>query len=197
MNLAVSFAALIGGAIVCGCVKVPTAEAAGKLAAGPAVATIAGEFSSYRRMTAEDVLVNPELAMLCIGVSRGHVDIARQTKGPHAHTAIRVFMNESAARTFSRGSAAYAPGAVIVKQKTLLPTQDAGQAGRGVAAQNGVGGMVKRAPGFDPAHGDWEYFYFDDPTKIASGRMTSCIACHDAAKHSDYVFGTWATRSGR
>ena len=26
-----------------------------------------------------------------------------------------------------------------------------------------------RPAGYDPAHGDWEYFYFDDPADIASG----------------------------
>ena len=125
---------------------------------------------------------------------RQRCGMARKTKGPHAHTAIRVVMNESAAQTFDRGAGGYAPGVVIGKQKTLLSTRDGSPAGRAPAVQNGVGGMVKRAPGFDPAHGDWEYFYFDDATKIESGRITSCIACHDAAKDTDYVFGTWAAR---
>ncbi|MDB6068335.1 MAG: hypothetical protein JWR26_4543 [Pedosphaera sp.] len=57
--------------------------------------------------------------------------------------------------------------------------------------ENGVGGMVKRAPGYDPAHGDWEYFYFDDAAKIQSGRIASCVGCHETAKGKDYVFGTW------
>jgi hypothetical protein len=55
--------------------------------------------------------------------------------------------------------------------------------------------MVKRAPGFDSAQGDWEYFYFDDPSKIESGRMASCIECHRTAKQTDYVFGLWANRA--
>jgi hypothetical protein len=83
---------------------------------------------------------------------------------------------------------------VIVKQKTLLPARRGKATERDRAIQNGVGGMVKRSPGFDPAHGDWEYLYFDDATKIESGRMTSCIACHEAAKNTDYIFGTWAAR---
>ena len=72
--------------------------------------------------------------------------------------------------------------------------------------------MIKRADGFDPAHGDWEYFcsahvpgLADDPAvaqsavaqvkpagKIESGRIASCVQCHEAAKRTDYVFGTWA-----
>ena len=179
-------------ALSVGCAKVPTTLPAIAQPSGSTIAVIAAEYSNYRKMTDADVFVNPELAMLCIGASQAHVEAARQTKGPHAHSAIRVMMNESAAQTFAGGGGGYAPGAVIVKQKTLLPTRDARSAARDRAIQNGVGGMVKRAPGFDPAHGDWEYFYFDDATKIESGRMTSCIACHEAAKPTDYVFGTWA-----
>lgn len=179
-------------ALAGGCAKVPAPTAVVTDTPQPTIAAIAAEYSSYRRMTGADVVVNPELSTLCIGVSRHHVERARKTKGPHAHSAIRVFMNDSAAQTFTRGSGVYAPGAVIAKQKTLLATRDAQPATR--AIQNGVGGMVKRAPGFDPAHGDWEYFYFDDATKIESGRIVSCRACHEDAKKTDYVFGTWATR---
>jgi hypothetical protein len=57
---------------------------------------------------------------------------------------------------------------------------------------NGVGGMVKRHKGYDPANGDWEYFYFEDASKIESGRISSCIQCHSRASDRDYVFGDWA-----
>jgi hypothetical protein len=161
----------------------------------PTVAAIAAEYRSYRKMTDADVFVNPELAMLCIGASQQHVEAARKTKGPHAHSAIGVYMNESAARTFAGNGGKYSPGAVVVKQKTLLSTRDRSATGRARVVENGVGGMVKRAPGFDPAHGDWEYFYFDDATKIEAGRMASCIECHRTAKGTDYVFGTWSARA--
>jgi hypothetical protein len=56
---------------------------------------------------------------------------------------------------------------------------------------HGVGGMVKRAAGFDPAHGDWEYFYFEDPAHIESGAIATCTGCHASARATDYVFGSW------
>jgi hypothetical protein len=59
---------------------------------------------------------------------------------------------------------------------------------------NGVGGMVKRPPGYDPEHGDWEYFYFEDPAKIESGKIGSCVACH-AGAGQDHVFGSWARKN--
>jgi hypothetical protein len=52
-------------------------------------------------------------------------------------------------------------------------------------ADTGVGGMVKRSAGYDPTHGDWEYFYFEDPKKIESGRIASCVQCHSSAKDKD------------
>lgn len=194
MTIAPCFAVVMVAAGLAGCSKVPLAAPAAPQAARPTVATIAAEYQSYRKMTESDVFVNPELAMRCIPVTRQQVEAARGKQGPHAHSAIRVYMNEVAASAFARGGAAYPPGAVIVKQKTLLPTWDGKASERGGALENGVGGMVKRPTGFDPAHGDWEYFYFDDPAKIEAGRMGSCIACHKAAKHTDYVFGTWTTR---
>jgi hypothetical protein len=175
----------------------PTLVAAAPPATESAITEIAGGYSSYRKMTAGLVFVNPELAMLCIGASREQVESARTTKGPHAHSAVVTYMNEIAARDFRRSPASYAPGAVIVKQKTLLSYRgDKSRAGA-TATDNGVGGMVKRAKGFDPAHGDWEYFYFEDAAKIESGRISSCIKFHDAARGADYVFGTWVCGGGQ
>ncbi len=81
-------------------------------------------------------------------------------------------------------------GSVIVKQKQMMGYLD--KDGRQIHERDtGVGGMVKRAPGYDPKHGDWEYFYFENTGKIESGRIASCVNCHVSAKDRDYVFGTW------
>jgi hypothetical protein len=52
--------------------------------------------------------------------------------------------------------------------------------------------MIKRPSGYDPSHGNWEYFYFENPSKIESGKITSCVQCHAGAADRDFVFGTWA-----
>ena len=57
------------------------------------------------------------------------------------------------------------------------------------------GGMIKRAPGYDPEHGDWEYFFFEDIAKIEHGKIASCVNCHHGAKDKDHVFKAWATPS--
>src|SRR5437763_734321 len=92
---------------------------------------------------------------------------------------------------FTEGKGPYQPGAVIIKEKS--PDRPIHIPEGGVLAfRHGVGGMVKRSPGFDPEHGDWEYFYYEDPKKIETGAITSCVKCHEGAKDKDYVFGAWA-----
>lgn len=54
--------------------------------------------------------------------------------------------------------------------------------------------MQKRARGFDPLHGDWDYTYFDDGlSKVtAQGKVASCRDCHANAKETDYLFRAYA-----
>jgi hypothetical protein len=165
----------------------------GKTAASVAVADIAAAYTSYHKVTDSEVYVNPELAMLCVGAGREQLENARTRHGPHANTAILVYMNEPAAQVFSRGDDAYPVGSVIVKHKSIHGYGDQKSGEKVPSAENGAGGMVKRAPGYDSAHGDWEYFYFEHISNIQSGRIQSCVQCHEGAKDKDYVFGTWRT----
>ncbi len=181
---------ILVAALIAGCAKPPPSSTFKVAYPGPSLAGIIANYTNYTKMTDGHVSVNPELAMLCRGATQAEVEAARGKYGPHANAAIVVYMNHAAARAFHDGVVPYPPGAVIVKEKMLggYITKD-GKPSHG--AEDGYGGMVKRAPGYDPAHGDWEYFYFDDLTKIETGRVTSCIKCHESAKSSDYVFGTW------
>jgi Cytochrome P460 len=154
------------------------------------ISDIARNYTNYSRITKSMVSVNPEFALLCAGVSKEAVDAARTKFGPHANTGILIYMNKPAADAFGKGAATFPMGSVIVKQKTIGGYF--GEDGKLVRdADTGVGGMVKRSPGYDPQHGDWEYFYFEDAGKIESGRISSCVQCHESAKGRDYVFGTW------
>jgi hypothetical protein len=55
----------------------------------------------------------------------------------------------------------------------------------------GIGGMIKRAPGFDSKNGDWEYFYSGKTAGFSIGRLQNCAECHAGAKTTDYVFCGW------
>ena len=141
------------------------------------------------------VFVNAELALYCRGASKQEVEALRVKYGPHANTGILIYMNKLAADAFATNASAFPVGAAIVKQKTNLGYTD--KDGKRVHdADTGVGGMLKRPAGYDPKHGDWEYFYFEDSKKIESGRITSCVQCHSSAKDKDYVFGTWRKNGG-
>jgi hypothetical protein len=121
--------------------------------AQPSVSGIATSFTNYEQITKSVVFVNPELAMLCRGASKEEVDAARIKFGHHANTGILIYMNKLAAEAFGTNTTAFPVGAVVVKQKTIHGYFD--KAGKHVReADTGVGGMVKRAPGYDPAHCD-------------------------------------------
>ncbi len=158
----------------------------------PEVKDIAANYTNYHQITAAPVYVNPELATLCIGVSLGQVEKAREKHGPHANTAITIYMNDPAVKAFPARNQPYPVGSVIIKRKSIHGYNIGNSSSRiQPAAHTGVGGMIKRPPGYDPANGDWEYFYFENPKQIESGRIASCVQCHVSAKGSDYVFGSW------
>ena len=135
-------------------------------------------------------MVSWELVGLCRGVTPFDVKYAERTAGPHAYARIQVYMSASAADAFRQHKGAYPPGSVIIKEKALGSYQE-DFASTGPRAKEGVGGMIKRAPGYDPDHGDWEYFYFEDPSKIEAGKISSCVTCHAGAAETDHVFGSW------
>ncbi|HEY2588986.1 MAG TPA: cytochrome P460 family protein [Tepidisphaeraceae bacterium] len=178
-------------AALAGCSPADDAPAdAAPAEAGPIVASVAQDYKHLKLITPKPVYVNPELALLCRGASQEEVETARKQHGVHANAAISIYMNEVAARAFATPGKPYPVGAVVIKEKRYggyLTTND-----EWVVGGKGVGGMIKRPPGFDSEHGDWEYFYFEDPKKIESGRIASCVQCHAAASGTDRVFGTWA-----
>ena len=93
-------------------------------------------------------------------------------------------MNELASKAFQQ-EVRYPVGSVIVKEKKMQGFYtEAGLQGTG----SGVGGMIKREKGYDEANGDWEYFYFENPNAIQSGKIKSCVQCHKNAAESDFVF---------
>ncbi len=156
---------------------------------GGDIAETARNYKSLQLMTPEPVLVGLELATLCTSVSKEMIEAERNDAGPHAFCRIEVYMNQLAADAL-RQNTAYPVGAVVVKEKQLqeiLPFTTA----EGDGVNGGVGGMIKRDTGFDPEHGDWEYFYFESRDTIDSGRIVSCVNCHSKAAGTDYVFGSW------
>jgi hypothetical protein len=89
---------------------------------------------------------------------------------------LQIYGNGLARQAYQQKSAQAPAGAVFVNEKTVSGKIDA------------IGVMVRRAAGFDAAHGDWEYFFASQWGDFRSGRLDDCIACHRQAKSPDYVF---------
>jgi hypothetical protein len=82
-----------------------------------------------------------------------------------------------------QGEPAFPAGAVIVKEKYAGPR----------AAEPdlvAIALMIKHAAGFDPAHGDWEYAYYEPALGIVqSAEQTAyCAKCHAGAAATDFVY---------
>jgi hypothetical protein len=134
-------------------------------------------YKSLSRLTTEPVIVSLRLAMACAAPSLAVRAEEERRAGPHSGALINLYADDRAKKAIEARVRRFPIGAVIVKEK--LADHDTATA---------VGGMVKRAPGFDPDNGDWEYFYAVRSGGFASGRLSTCIACHARAKSDDYVF---------
>lgn len=98
------------------------------------------------------------------------------------------WLNEPAAHGFAAGGRpAFPVGSAVVKQKLRRPAG-------GLPEVAALGLMIKRDRGFDAAHGDWEYGYWEPSTGLGSGKaaQASCGGCH-AQSTTDHVFvdETW------
>lgn len=109
--------------------------------------------------------------------------------GKDTPTNLLIFMNSQAEAAFY-SKKTYPAGSIIVKEKNIGTMATA------------VGGMIKRWPGFDPDHGDWEFFYAPLNTMpsrpaiihIDNVNVTNCIQCHNSVAENDHVFGNWNDR---
>ncbi|HEV3383773.1 MAG TPA: cytochrome P460 family protein [Gemmata sp.] len=111
-------------------------------------------------------------------------DLEKQN-GPHAKSFIVVHVNPMGLTQFKAGEPVPV-GTVVVKEKLLFASPDPDRSPAAIAA------MIKREPGYDPDHGDWEYAYEqlkpENERKLERGKIESCIECHKGTKSTDYLF---------
>jgi Cytochrome P460 len=140
-------------------------------------------YRDFTRLTKHPHLVAPLTAALCTTPSHAVIEQESRMSGPHYKSQVHLYANPVAIPAITDRKTPFPVGSVIVKEKLA----DGGTV-------SGVGGMVKRAAGYDPPNGDWEYFYYGDPGEFTSGRITSCSECHRTAKSTDYVYSVWSVR---
>ncbi len=135
------------------------------------------------RITAEPVKISAALSALC---RAANPDPSKAD--PHAGHFVQVYANVSAESPMWDPFERFPVGAVVLKEK--LGSQAPG------AKPELFTGMVKRAAGFAPEGGDWEYFTLDgELTKVTSrGKLQSCAECHQSHAASDYVTKESAAR---
>lgn len=120
------------------------------------------------------------IAQLCRPPSPSFIQA--HTKDPHSSKFIIVFVNETGREEFlGKKQPKFAEGTVIVKEKHSSTTN---------APPELLTVMIKRAEGFDPQNGNWEYATFNGSgTKVLSnGKLGTCQDCHEMQRENDFVF---------
>jgi len=137
------------------------------------------EFSLWESVTTQPVFVGRGIWGLCRSLTPEEAKVYEEdTKqfGLHMHRQIRIRVNKKGMESFRSGKV-MPIGSVVVKEKHAR-TMDA------------YALMIKREPGYDSEHGDWQYVYVDAYAKpaLSEGKLINCIQCHQGAKDSDYLF---------
>ena len=110
------------------------------------------------------------------------------TPGPHDDKAIHVYTNADGFAPMWDPYQPFPVGSLIVKEKLAPATPTEPEL---------FTGMLKRAEGFAPEVGDWEFFTVDGTAEnvTARGKLESCIGCHQEYKDSDFVTKSYAARA--
>ena len=148
------------------------------IAAEPATITEANARTFYRafvRLTKEPRHVAPLTAVLCRPPGADQQAAEKKATGPHYQAYVHIYASPAAATALSQSAKEFPEGAILVKEKL------------GLEGGTEVAGMIKRAKGFDPANGDWEYFFHDEAGKLTLGKMANCADCHNGAR-GDHMF---------
>jgi hypothetical protein len=175
-------------AVLAGCHRPPATPVAETPVAQP---TGEIDFADWPAATDSPVHVSPLATYFCAlyrapDSPRGWVQNGGEKRhGPHFQHWIVVRVSPTAIEPFKAGDAPMPVGTTVVKEKhtDILAKEPVAE----------YGAMVKREPGYDPEHGDWEYVYvvLKPQKNVTRGRLESCIECHAHAKDQDYLFRTY------
>ena len=130
-------------------------------------------YQTWTRVNREPAIMDAATAAMCAQVVK--------TQNPHQNKFIAVFVNDVGkhAMLFQK-QPKFPCGTAIVKQKLANPTSTEPEA---------LTAMIKRAEGFNPKGGDWEYLVLtgNGSTVVSRGRNESCQACHSLYKNTDFI----------
>jgi hypothetical protein len=143
------------------------------------LAALVKSYKSWHKVNKEPILMAPRLVVLCAGPPAWNGET-----NPHDPHYFTVYVNKTGEAAMASSKApAFPVGTVIVKEK-LNAAKD--------TKPELLTVMVKRAKGFDPANGDWEFYVADAKGRASQEKIQSCQSCHAKyAKEGDYVFRTY------
>ncbi len=136
-------------------------------------------YKTFDRLNDEPIEVSAWLSAVCAPAFGHDHDRAREVEraGPHTDALVHLYAHGVDKSTFASPERQFPVGTIVVKEKL---TDD--------FKPDGVGGMRKMPPGYDPEGGDWLYFYSSKSGGFFSGRLENCRSCHLRAKESDFVY---------
>jgi len=140
-------------------------------------------YLQLKRLTDDPRSVSPLVAVDCESYKKDITD-----GSIHEDARVHIYVNKIAEDVITKNLKIFPTGAAIVKEKLAFN-------GPSSYTALGIGGMIKRSPGYDVQNGDWEYFYADKTTDFTSGRIKNCAECHVDARDTDYVFSVWKIAS--
>lgn len=124
------------------------------------------------------------------GSDTGTKPVIRTSRTPASYGV--VFVNSPGFDLYrdSESTKAFPVGTVIVRETRLEPDDETPRT---------VLAIIKRAKGFNPKGGDWEFIEADGlDLKIVKRQTTgSCLNCHEQAGKTDFVFRAAATEPYR
>jgi hypothetical protein len=154
---------------------------AAEASAIPTVSEIMDSYRTWEPQTPEPMPISSYIFGLCRLPTLAEQKFAESEHGDERY--LQDWANpEAAAGIARRGAPPFAAGSVIVKEKYV-------QSGTGPELV-AVAMMIKREQGFAPAHGDWDYAYYEPELGMIQTQEQSnyCSGCHVAASETDFVF---------
>jgi len=142
-----------------------------------------GDFHKWTRVNPVPTPISSQLDTLCRGLMPA--EAARLASDPHMHKYIDVWVNSVGKKAMFYGGK-FSEGSVIVKEKH--------KGFNGPVEMSTV--MLKRAAGYNPKCGDWEFQTLDGSgVKVTSrGRIESCMKCHRDQADLDYTYRTYVPK---
>jgi hypothetical protein len=165
------------------------ASEAADTAAGATFAAAIAEYQTWKRRTEQPVALAVDIFGLCRSPSLAEMQFLDSEHGVDQRLVLD-WLNPGAVTAYQhKDTLPFVVGAAIVKEKLVRDSD-------GTLTLVARGVMIKRDAGFDAAHGDWEFAYWEPSAGLLAGPAESkhCGDCHAAAQATDFVFFDQAWR---